>query len=246
MSGWSDPQKGGRAVGAALYPTLSSLLSTAPQPGMRATASDAPGSTLFEAGGKWGGALGHFASWGALPSVATLADGACATVPQLVGNGRIRNIVEGGRWAVAVGEVVARLADPFSVVSSVDTTPVVFPLCALPAGMIGNSEEWTIAIPANTGTNTGSDSLIPLLAGNPVNSVYVIPPQSNNPAQSSFRCPAVGSTVVLMRTFSASASTSRASVAVNIAAPITIAVQYTPAAAGNGISGLYFLVRRDA
>ena len=62
MSGWSDPQKGGRAVGAALYPTLSSLLSTAPQPGVRATASDAPGSMLFEAGGKWAGDPGRFAS----------------------------------------------------------------------------------------------------------------------------------------------------------------------------------------
>ena len=62
MSGWSDPQKGGRAVGAALYPTLSSLLSTAPQPGMRATASDAPGSMLYEVGGKWGGDPGAFTS----------------------------------------------------------------------------------------------------------------------------------------------------------------------------------------
>lgn len=58
MSCWSDPQKGGRAVGAALYPTLSSILSTAPRPGMRATASDAPGSMLYEVGGKWGGSLG--------------------------------------------------------------------------------------------------------------------------------------------------------------------------------------------
>ena len=62
MSGWSDPQKGGRAVGAALYPTLSSLLSTAPQPGMRATASDAPGSMLYASGGKWAGDPGRFAS----------------------------------------------------------------------------------------------------------------------------------------------------------------------------------------
>ena len=40
------------------FETLSSLLSTAPQPGMRATASDAPGSMLYEVGGKWGGDLG--------------------------------------------------------------------------------------------------------------------------------------------------------------------------------------------
>ena len=242
--GYADSESG-----AILYPTLSGptgLLSTAPQPGMRATASDAPGSMLFEVGGKWGGSLGHFASWGALPSVATLTDGACATIPQLVGNGRIRLIVEGARWAVAVGEVVARMADPFSVVSAADTAPVVFPLCTLPAGMIGNSEEWTFAIPVNTAANTSSDSLLPLLAGNPVSPGYTIPSQSNNPAQFSLRCPAVGSTVALARTFSVSILSARTSVTVDIAAPIAFSARYTPASVGNGISALYFLVRRDA
>ena len=52
--GYADSESG-----AIRYPTLSSLLSTAPQPGMRATASDAPGSMLFEVGGKWGGTLGR-------------------------------------------------------------------------------------------------------------------------------------------------------------------------------------------
>lgn len=84
MSGWSDPQKGGRAVGAARYPTLSSLLSTAPRPGIRATASDAPGSMLYEAGGLWVGSLGYggWADVGDIPttnvgagSTAYLADG---------------------------------------------------------------------------------------------------------------------------------------------------------------------------
>ena len=51
--GYADSESG-----AIRYPTLSSLLSTAPQPGMRATASDAPGSMLYEVGGKWGGSLG--------------------------------------------------------------------------------------------------------------------------------------------------------------------------------------------
>ena len=82
MSGWSDPQKGGRAVGAALYPTLSALLSTAPKPGMRAAASDAPGSMLFEIGGKWGGSLGSVsqATLDALTAgdLAQLADGVTA------------------------------------------------------------------------------------------------------------------------------------------------------------------------
>ena len=96
MSGWSDPQKGGRAVGAALYPTLSSLLSTAPQPGMRATASDAPGSMLYEVGGKWGGDLGSVsqATMDALTAgeLALLADGVTAVVC-----GYTRQIA-GGAW----------------------------------------------------------------------------------------------------------------------------------------------------
>ena len=84
MSGWSDPQKGGRAVGAALYPTLSSLLASTPQPGMRATASDAPGSMLFDVGGKWGGSLGYVsqATLDALTAdaLAMLVDGVTVTI----------------------------------------------------------------------------------------------------------------------------------------------------------------------
>lgn len=44
------------------FDTLSSLLSTAPKPGMRATALDAPGSDLYASGGKWAGDPGRFAS----------------------------------------------------------------------------------------------------------------------------------------------------------------------------------------
>lgn len=78
MSVWSDPQKGGRAVGAALFPSLSSLLSTAPQPGMRATASDAPGSMLYEVGGKWGGSLGY-GGWATVGDIPTTNVGAGST-----------------------------------------------------------------------------------------------------------------------------------------------------------------------
>ena len=48
----------GEGSGVTPFTTLSSLLSTAPQPGMRAAASAAPGSMLYEVGGKWGGSLG--------------------------------------------------------------------------------------------------------------------------------------------------------------------------------------------
>ena len=104
MSGWSDPQKGGRAVGAALYPTLSSLLSTAPQPGMRATASDAPGSMLYEVGGKWGGSLGSVASMSSLPSGVSPAS--YATVVN--GTYPIHVEYRGGRWLPCLVDGVMR------------------------------------------------------------------------------------------------------------------------------------------
>ena len=76
--GYADSESG-----AIRYPTLSSLLSTAPQPGMRATASDAPGSMLFEVGGKWGGDVGGNVSQATLDALtagelAMLADGVMA------------------------------------------------------------------------------------------------------------------------------------------------------------------------
>ena len=104
MSGWSDPQKGGRAVGAALYPTLSSLLSTAPQPGMRATASDAPGAMLFEIGGKWGGDFGVGASMSLLPSGVSPAS--YATVVN--GTYPIEVEYRGGRWLPRLVDGVMR------------------------------------------------------------------------------------------------------------------------------------------
>lgn len=81
------------------FPTLSSLLSTAPQPGMRATASDAPGSMLSASGADWIGSLGYggWATVGGIPttnvgagSTAYLADGSEASY-------------SGTAWAVASG-----------------------------------------------------------------------------------------------------------------------------------------------
>lgn len=56
--------------GTFTFPTLSSLLSTAPKPGMCATALDAPGSSLFWDGAKWVGTLGSgFPSLAAVQAV---------------------------------------------------------------------------------------------------------------------------------------------------------------------------------
>lgn len=72
----------GKGDDVATFTTLTSLLSTAPQPGMRATALDAPGSMLYEVGGKWGGDLGVFANMPALNAISTalIADGTSAKI----------------------------------------------------------------------------------------------------------------------------------------------------------------------
>ena len=114
MSGWSDPQKGGRAVGAALYPTLSSLLASTPKPGMRATASDAPGSMLYEVGGKWGGSFGRVTALQVVAlqaAIASIAIGATAIVPNAAVPGGLSRLRRGASvWAPPAGEPIATAA----------------------------------------------------------------------------------------------------------------------------------------
>ena len=114
MSGWSDPQKGGRAVGAALYPTLSSLLSTAPKLGMRATALDAPGSMLYEVGGTWGGSFGYVSALQVATlqaAIASIAIGAEAVVPNAAVPRGVSRLRRGAAvWAPPAGEPIATAA----------------------------------------------------------------------------------------------------------------------------------------
>ena len=233
--------------GTFTFPTLSSLLSTAPQPGMRATALDAPWSMLFEIGGKWGGSLGHFASWDDLPSVATLADGACATFPQLVGGGRVRVNVESGRWAVCVGEVFARISEPYAVLSVATLDSVSIPLYTLPGGIIGNSEVWEHALPAQTPANAGNDAIRLVLAGIQL-SVFQILPTSSNPhcTQYAARASAVAGFTTCDRINSQNQSTARSSVSLKLTLPITVAALYTPATVGNSVAVTYAFSRRIA
>ena len=90
--------------GTFTFPTLSSLLSTAPKPGMRAAASDAPGSMLFEIGGKWGGDFGVGASMSLLPSGVSPAS--YATVVN--GTYPIHVEYRGGRWLPCLVDGVMR------------------------------------------------------------------------------------------------------------------------------------------
>ena len=99
------------------FETLSSLLSTAPQPGMRATASDAPGSMLFEIGGKWGGDFGHVTALQVVAlqaAIASIAIGAEAEVPNAAVPGGVSRLRRGATvWAPPAGEPIA-IATPSS------------------------------------------------------------------------------------------------------------------------------------
>ena len=94
--------------GVFTFPTLSSLLSTAPKPGMRATASDAPGSMLFEVGGKWGGDFGRVTALQVVAlqaAIASIAIGATAIVPNAAVLGGLSRLRRGASvWAPPAGE----------------------------------------------------------------------------------------------------------------------------------------------
>ena len=115
--GYADSESG-----AIRYPTLSSLLSTAPRPGMRATALDAPGSMLFEVGGKWGGSFGYVSALQVATlqaAIASIAIGATAIVPNAAVPGGLSRLRRGASvWAPPAGEPIA-IATPAS-----DTAPI--------------------------------------------------------------------------------------------------------------------------
>ena len=96
--------------GVTPFETLSSLLSTAPRPGMRATALDAPGSMLYAVGGKWGGDLGLVSSDPALKALPTANMGpvcACLANP-LTPLGRTRMCLASGVWVPEPGQTLYR------------------------------------------------------------------------------------------------------------------------------------------
>ena len=90
------------------FDTLSSLLASTPQPGMRATASDAPGSMLYEVGGKWGGDLGLVSSDPALKALPTANMGlVCAYLANpLTPLGRTQLCLSSGVWTPAPGQLL--------------------------------------------------------------------------------------------------------------------------------------------
>lgn len=106
------------------------------------------------------------ATYGALPSVGVV-DGQEALVNRLVGSGyfRVRYNTATTRWAVVMGEVIAVQNDPYSYTNPGSTANIDNTWCTLPAGIHGDGEEWEIEYPFETGTNTGSDVILPIIGG---------------------------------------------------------------------------------
>ena len=102
------------------FDLLSSLLSTAPQPGMRATALDAPGSMLFEVGGKWGGSFGYVSALQVATlqaAIASIAIGAEAVVPNAAVLGGVSRLRRGAAvWAPFTAIIKALNVLPFALV----------------------------------------------------------------------------------------------------------------------------------
>ena len=107
------------------FTTLSLLLSTAPKPGMRATAVDAPGSMLFEVGGKWGGYAGVFADLLTLTAaMLALAPGSTGTTAAgvayiVTASGAIAAIGGGGSTSSTVYDVVVFGATPGGIMAAI-------------------------------------------------------------------------------------------------------------------------------
>ena len=97
--------------GTFTFLTLSSLLASTPQPGIRATALDAPGSMLYEVGGKWGGSFGYVSALQVATlqaAIASIAIGAEAVVPNAAVLGGVSRLRRGAAvWAPPAGEPIA-------------------------------------------------------------------------------------------------------------------------------------------
>lgn len=99
------------------FDSIDDLLSTAPKPGMRAAASDAPGSMLYEVEGKWGGSFGYVSALQVATlqaAIASIAIGAKAVVPNAAVLGGVSRLRRGATvWAPPAGEPIA-IATPSS------------------------------------------------------------------------------------------------------------------------------------
>lgn len=207
-----------------------------------ASISGYPGSMLYYnvATGKYDGYAGILADYPtAVALAATLGSklGVIeALVPRRVGDGYFHVRSTGSRFAVVPGEVVARLADPASVLSAPVTTPIDFVLATLPAGILGNGEEWFTNSMCETGTiAAGNDSFAVLFGGVSLTGSIPLPSMSSNPLNIRARMPASGSSGTLRRTFMLNPSTARISGTIDLTVENAVTLRYTASDVGNSM-----------
>jgi len=184
------------------------------------------------------------ASYDLLPAIAL--DGQEALVPRLVGGGffRVRYMTASSRWGVCPGEVVAAQTDPHSVVTAGSTANVDITWLTVPAGIIGDGEEWEFSFPTETGANTGSDTTIIIHASSGVLSASTAANSTSGNIARFYR-----SLTVLARTFqitNASVVTGiqRNTIDSSVSQPLKIRI--TPATIGNSTFVRHAQLRRVA
>ena len=136
-------------------------------------------------------------------------------------------------WSWPIGEPVASIADPFSVVSAASTAVVDYLLCTLPANTIRSGEVWELFSPHETAAgNTGNDACGLVLSGALIDAATA-PANSN----SQFRC-GIARNGSLTRKVVCSATsglrtTLYSSTLVDYSQPIDVKIRLTPATVGN-------------
>lgn len=166
----------------------------------------------------------------ALPPSAAL-NGAIAEYGMIVGSGYVRAQCDGTRWATMMGQSPVVLANPFSVEPVADTNNVDIALFTTPAGLFGVGEEWELALPTDTRTQTGTDLITSRIASSNL-LVQSILSQSFGACTARFVIP---STRSFHRTFTQNPVSARGYIATDITAPIAFVGRYSPAIIGNAI-----------
>jgi hypothetical protein len=146
--------------------TLAALLAYVPEDvNIPATCEETGRIYTYSNGAWWSGCHPIYANYPTANSKVFQVGDECL-IPKLVGVGTIRLRYEStGRLAVDAGQCVASQNDPHSVISAASTTAVDLTWLTIPAGLIGDGEEWEHSFPSETGTNTGSDA-ITIIHGN--------------------------------------------------------------------------------
>ena len=144
--------------------SFANLLTANPSPAVGDTARLGGGGVLIYTAGGWLGQLGLFSSYASLPALGAggAAPGCIAIIPKLLGAGYCELRAVGSRWSVVPGQSI--VSDPGASSAGYDLTAVSTAYVSLasttiPAGMIGDGEEWaTILYIKNNGVFvSGSD-----------------------------------------------------------------------------------------